>query len=108
MALTPPPTPLPTPYSAPQQALNISSTDFWTYANTTIRAGYPNATEYAAAEGWVRNATCFCDTQLNDTDLFGNAVLLYLNQSVSYQDPAKPAAVTTAQIKGDPYYCPSE
>lgn len=41
----------------PQQAINITSQDFWTYANSVIMAGYPNATEYDAAVGWVKNAT---------------------------------------------------
>jgi hypothetical protein len=43
--------------SPPQNAEAITGQDFWTYANASIRATYPNATEYEAAAGWVKNAT---------------------------------------------------
>ncbi|KXZ51016.1 hypothetical protein GPECTOR_14g257 [Gonium pectorale] len=95
-----------------QQAIAIANTDFWTYANTTIRAGYPNATEYNAAANWVRQSTCFCANIANDTvstgTAFGSdAMLLFLNQSVSRTDPTQPFSLTYAQYQADPYYCPS-
>ncbi|PNW70325.1 hypothetical protein CHLRE_17g715300v5 [Chlamydomonas reinhardtii] len=94
------------------QAINITSQDFWTYANSVIMAGYPNATEYDAAVGWVKNATCFCDSVANDTVASGTpftpeALMLYLNQSVSATDPNAPFSYTLTQYKNDPYYCAS-
>lgn len=103
---------IPCPPARPaQQAASISSMDFWSYANTTIRGGYANASEYAADAGWVRNATCFCDAIANDTTASGplfDSSLLYLNQSVSYSDPTQPFGLSLAQYKADPYYCPGE
>ncbi|GFR50551.1 hypothetical protein Agub_g12825 [Astrephomene gubernaculifera] len=94
-----------------QQAVNISGTDFWSYASSSIRSTYANNTEYSAAADWIRNSTCFCSNIANGTNSsatpFGTDVMLvYLNQSVSYSDPSKPFSLSYAQYQADPYYCP--
>ncbi|EFJ46305.1 hypothetical protein VOLCADRAFT_93448 [Volvox carteri f. nagariensis] len=91
-----------------QQAASFSSMDFWTYANSSIRAGYPNETEYLAAYTWVRNATCTCSTVDNNGTAFGETnMTLFLNQSVSATDANKPFNLTYSEYIANPYYCPS-
>lgn len=56
---------------------------------------------------------CFCDSVANDTVASGTpftpeALMLYLNQSVSATDPNAPFSYTLTQYKNDPYYCACE
>ncbi|GLC33126.1 hypothetical protein PLESTB_000367500 [Pleodorina starrii] len=91
-----------------QQAVEISRTDFWTFAKASIRPSYANTSEWDAAEAWVRNSTCYCSGVTNDTDVFGEAtMMLFLNQSAYYKDPARPVSISYIQYQADPNYCPT-
>ncbi|GLI64894.1 hypothetical protein VaNZ11_008286 [Volvox africanus] len=65
-----------------QQAWSITNMTLIEYANNTIKASYPNATEYDAAYSWIRNTTCTCSNIMNGSAMFGDdTMILFLNQS---------------------------
>ncbi|GIL76287.1 hypothetical protein Vretimale_5865 [Volvox reticuliferus] len=87
------------------QAATIANMTFYDYANSTIKNGYPNATEYDAAYLWIRNSTCTCGIITNDTTTFGNnTMMLFLNQSRWPAD--KNSGMSYEEYRNDKYFCP--